>query len=1663
MRSFTLWSTSLALAFVLVLVRPARADFFQTYFNAKVFGPNPGPCPNYGDCVGDLANVEDFPESIRKVRICLFPPNFLCQNVEDWVRSGTVTIWEVECEDLRVDSIVLSPTSFGTTSVPGRFSVNDVEQRCTGKIEFDRAVLVIDAGFFDITIRITTRNCCSANGGIIWSSENFGNDDALNINFDLDFNIINRAATPENELLTGFDDYIVNELVVDNCDMALNLGLELFDVNNAGLWDEITIFGALDISGIAGVQISNLLVLILEGLFGSVICAAIEQVDYLSQNSNSGPVGILNELVEEANVAYDELKAPTTVDVDAQDLAFRTNPTQFDVTPADLANAFRFDNSLAFELLSVTINDFLGGLDDQGSPAINQAINLLTEPDGTFSFDASDSNISIEIPINVANVTLGLDGFTVEGINQITTLQLLANNFGGGGAQNFYTVNNSFGIGPGVVISVNISVLLERGTWVTASSCGTIGNSFSNPNCDDTERFTFTFGITTTGPLDFEASILSAFNLEEIEDTFIGQVLNDQYSISLLDGAKQSVQCVAPAIYQLNFTELTASLGGFDDPVVTDFSGPELSALIATVTEVVGHVFKAVLAKDLPFILRGAVRTAANDFLKTEVADIDTLANCVPYVPNDPLSTKTNFLRFNEFPITEVFTVINEVLGNLGTGSDVDLNGFIQTMFEYASAEFASFPFDPHPTIEGDWVSKPEFFTVFDVPPYRTAFSSGTAYIRAFGTELKNVNSISSFGANYTGPLGFDFNLTIGGSAGEELGVFVNIDFRADELGIDEQWVVSLTFENLFIDTGLDPFFVDLDLFDALKIGQLTTIPCLVSVIENITIAKSILSIVTFDPGLDRSASSPGSASTDFGAAAALLETELTNAPSLKFTTMLNTVLEGSYNFLWKSIAEQDFASLDPLNCSTSEDNVGSLINVFLGFNFPNLTQLAEVCLKDVAKLSEEDLIDYERTQLGITTPNDLPASFFDFTTSIIIPVIDFFIGGDSSGSGSTLNDVLVTIANSTGNPLSDLLILEEDGTTVSLALQLNTSNFLFDLFGISPLSITGDTVIPGLILEAQVLRVKGVNKFLDNYEILQVISNFTTRNSIRFADTESLAIEITGLFQADAKFQNPSALPSDPPLVEEMIFTLNASGLEIDLDVLFALNTDIFANLTLGHFLATDPTQDIFLSDTAVNCLFFSTFPGGFSIPQFRLNISSVTGPEFKTNGNVILSPGLEGVINQTTILLKEFYLDAVPNICQNCIREFLNDQLTLLYEASQEPGACPSVIPPIPLPVADQIFRFNTSSFLTGFQDFLSTNFYADDFKLWNEVMATLTADPLFPSEEFFIVKDLGLFYKGQFYGDLTISVTNLIITGLNTFRDLEIIEPTTYDQYRIRNSLNIEGPLKVIGDYRIIGDRLFQEGPYIVNEAKIEFELEKIITGIEVILQVNLSEALGLRFSSVSSFEEIPCLLIPVNQLEPTEVNFTTSSIIIAFECGGICDAPLLDSLSAAGEYRSNNGEELSTIIATVFNFTRDYIASSEAQDLIDAGIANAEESCAELLGIITSLFPSGNSDFNVFEIMGFVFVGFSGFSAVGVAALLPLHRRRAKLYWTKKSQSTREQELRELQLKSLIQHPAVPLFMKGFIPAFCLMNIVFLFWSILFSVSGSLCKSLSQIGA
>ena len=88
------------------LLGVCQADFLADYLEGKVFGVDPGPCPEQDpdNCVLDLESA-NFPDSIANIEFCLIKDviifgDLLCQDLGDWVRSGTAQIWEIQCQDI---------------------------------------------------------------------------------------------------------------------------------------------------------------------------------------------------------------------------------------------------------------------------------------------------------------------------------------------------------------------------------------------------------------------------------------------------------------------------------------------------------------------------------------------------------------------------------------------------------------------------------------------------------------------------------------------------------------------------------------------------------------------------------------------------------------------------------------------------------------------------------------------------------------------------------------------------------------------------------------------------------------------------------------------------------------------------------------------------------------------------------------------------------------------------------------------------------------------------------------------------------------------------------------------------------------------------------------------------------------------------------------------------------------------------------------------------------------------------------------------------------------------------------------------------------------------------------------------------------------------------
>ena len=137
-----------------LLLFVVHGDFLEAYLNDKVFGVDPGPCPFDEDdsCVIHL-NATSFPPSIGEIEFCLLKDvpivdSLFCQDLQDWVDTGTVELWDVQCQNVGIESVALEEVSRNNevdkSSIVNAVTVTHLVQACTGMIRMTDVVLTID-------------------------------------------------------------------------------------------------------------------------------------------------------------------------------------------------------------------------------------------------------------------------------------------------------------------------------------------------------------------------------------------------------------------------------------------------------------------------------------------------------------------------------------------------------------------------------------------------------------------------------------------------------------------------------------------------------------------------------------------------------------------------------------------------------------------------------------------------------------------------------------------------------------------------------------------------------------------------------------------------------------------------------------------------------------------------------------------------------------------------------------------------------------------------------------------------------------------------------------------------------------------------------------------------------------------------------------------------------------------------------------------------------------------------------------------------------------------------------------------------------------------------------------------------------------------------------
>lgn len=1608
----------LALVGIISLALPARGDFLNDYFNDKVFGINPGPCPNAANSCDLNLDTATFPPSIANVRFCLFSISFgffgdldlFCDELKDWVQDGDIEVFNLRCENLGVNNIALTEVSENANTVINRIDVDRLQVDCTGRMNI-------------INLRLG-----SGRGTVVNGQTDFDTDPNSR-GIDLNFNLVLTAAG-------GFNDNLVDRAEINSCDFDVDVGLSASNVNGLSL--NPFGFGVLSVNFLED-QILSLVFLIVEALIGGILCQVAEQAGTLENDED----GILNVVLNDLNDRYDELIEPVSITIDQDDADFSANPASFGSTNEEVGLALNLGDSNSLEFISATLNDFLG--DPAVQPLrINQAINLITDPDGTFEFDVSASDLSTEFPLSFADINIKLNKASVVGLNSISELLFLDNDFTGNGLD--FTLKHSFGMDTFEFV-FSIEAIFERGEWVTQSSCG--GPTFSPTCTNDQESFTFDFGLTVDD-INFEAATLTAFNFDEIQTIQIGQVFDVKLT-DFVEASTKILNCLAPSVYAAIFTDLAMTVGTIRAPVIENLSGEGLDNLVTNSVNLFTTLSKNLLANDLPFLMRGPIRTEVNNFLRTEVSDVESLENCPDYIQIPQFNP---YLNFSEAPISGIFPILNDILGDFSVNSDVDLNDFIQSTLSYYAENSEDFPLTPVRVngniVEGDYVTKTENIPIQNL----TAFEDDLSFFRFNDISILNLNTINRFvsrEADATFPHGFSVQVSFAEDSSEVLQITLGLEVVSTTLGSDEKFEFVISLEGVDFDFIVDELLVNSDNLLRLTLEQTTHIPCVQSVLDgflaDVGASSGTAKNILFDINFLRE-----NTNSRLNEVLKELDQEFADSTTnLRFTRISNYLFEIAFQSSLEAAEGFDY-SVTPEECSALSSDFGFLLQFFTGIGSFDQSFFRDECLLPIQPIQE--LAEFEAEKLeNVNTKN-----FINFQENIFIELIAGFLDistGNEVDDVGTINSVLLTLANSTGNFLADLFFLEDpengENATVTFQLPLNSDNDLLELLGLEPFSFINDE---GFVAEVQFLRIKEINKFLNKLKLFQTPSEFTTRHSLGFDEEQGLTVELILLLQVNATIVDLAPIDT-PPIQEFITIEADFKGITVDLEIFSPLRGDRLIKRSVGHFLSVGEDQVIKPADTILPCLLESADPDLIEVREFAVDFDTITEPLVVAEDNQLVSKGVEGIIEQVTFHVLEFYAGAVSNICQNCIREFMNDELRTQIILAEEEG-CPDNIIHETISEENELLNFSDSAVYREMQDFLEEVMYANDFELWNVLVKGITAERFFDTVPFSTGR-LALSYKGEDYGELEINMTSFFIENLDTFTFFELFKPkyrddptfVDSDRFFLSLAFNHTGPTTYSIDTIITGYDFFVQSDVVTNDLELKIEFTEFSLAFEMLLQFNLNTFVNLQFDQIDTLQELPCLITPLEELDIINFDLAVDNIEVEITCAGVCDSPLIDEAPLV----SSNTEELADIFQGAISFAVRYLESSPAEQLINVGLQNSEESCGTLVDGVQGFLVEGEEDQDVFFYLFYVCGAVLLVLGVLMVFQYPKHKRilQARLIEfdakdEKEFDLAAEVDIFSNEMRALAWSPVIPIYIKIGLPILCAFNIIALTWAV-----------------
>jgi len=1701
----------------------------EPYFDQKVFGESPGPCTKGSPCKGSITDV---PASVKNTIVCVDDERERCGRFGDVYKRGSFEIWDLRCERVQIGPAQLKNVERSVEeTVPilsGELLINfgmkcsfmaDVIDFYLDHQDFSVKGTVTDSKLeFDTTSSSSGRSTLESK--FLFKYE---------IGDTIDTGVPQIISIPEEECLVTPNLDIKTKLTADQFDFlemcAPWLGIEWCATSN--FFTNI-IFSLFNWSAITDGYFAGM-----DAVFGSMVCAILSRSTIEDGIIVSAWNSVRDELLESSDAKPDDLLLE-----DSDDRLLVRFPDE--LTQEKLDNCIDFSTSTTVDLLSASLNNYLGGptRTDSSNLVVNELVESLTDPPGHFSIeDIVSSDFQTSFNTDWSRVSFKVDSFNFEGLNTFTDFSILQNGLGEVGQLYRRTLSNQVTLDK-LSLGMTGYVKFARGPWVT-QSCNLPRQS--NSCEDDSYDFTFRAEVTTEN-LELNMALNTAVNPSEIDSLVVGQLLWFFDAERFSDKLFWLQHCVARSFYSMFSPSLEGTTTKILDPTFTFPEDTGLGDFPSDVAEFIAEATRGFFADNFGGFMQGPVRDELNFLLFERFIRIGKNEAAQRLCPQYEVELDDQALLTVDWEygyITYVYDLINEgVGGNPILNTNSDINELVDQIIKYYEVLVPELILDswdnytdpPVRLPPGYWELEDQYHDAMTIPAYKQ--NADANYLAVRNVAIVNVNSIYVLEANYFDDVdpGMKIDFGFGGAmasidGGLEPETPLEFKFQFDVFAEDgplgsmsEVWDFVLTIRNLDFQFVIQELEIkQINLYE-LVFKKAQHVPCLLQTLNRVLFPeqyrKTSIETLDFDitqvsGALPNDPTNPRIVDALWGVAGGLGGEDLSEAQirtQKRFIAFVNAVFNGTFNYYLSEVEDipvyYSEDGINSANCLNVANPVPSFENPFF---VPNGTYFSEVCLAELNKSERLGVNEIENT---VTSYNGEAGLLYDMETSFYIETLQGL-----ARNRDTFRDILFGLADSSGTIFSDLFVNVSTpdglGRQVNLELPLEHLGFKIDMTPEAN-EDPDKLLIHGLVVDAGIMKVEGIDRLADTFSVFEPVGPMTLANSFTFTEENPLKVTIESYIEIPAERLGETG----EAIREDLTTTFTLTDVKIDFNLIAAINADLFGNLTLAHLFRVEEDQGIFFADHSFNCLLSTIFDGGLFLSILDMDVVSFDGPKFSSERNELVSPALTELIDATLEVLKEFYQEAIPNMSHNCLRTFINDYFRELWVDANESGACPP-LEDIGLPALepeDEFYKFNKAEDFLDLQEFFEDYLFADDLAVLGTILdSAFNSNPdkpnLFLESEGNQVEynNVPIIYNSKSYGEFDFMMANMQVQGFKTLDRATILEPyfwvneddETFGNQRRRmvdvnttltpeiNVLDIpymtvtkfflEGPFSITTDIQLNVSEFFETFPAMFNDIRITITASDVDFGLELMSKIDIAKALTRRFSSVSDFEELPCLLVPFTELEPLDFNLTLRDLQFEIECLSSCDLfeGLGAGLEAGGKLTNDNAEEIGQLFNTFIDFVVSLVDSRGIQSFVDSYLASSEKTCNTIYGVVEDSFdiPTTLED-DIATYMGYGFVGVVGFIGTVSVSLIPIHRKRRKVVLARalSKRETHENSkevagilaMMELTMRSIFEHPATPIFAKYLIPVVCIVNIIGLVVAVVFTNAASVVIQFTAIG-